>query len=80
MYGMSTKTAQRLIKSNCELKTSEGIERTIDVNYTMKQWTENMIDYLKSAMSYCGCTNLNQFIGKQNLVVQSLAEIIAVNK
>ena len=80
MYGMSTKTAQRLIKSNCELKTSEGIERTIDVKYTMKQWTENMIDYLKSAMSYCGCTNLSQFIGKQNLVIQSPAEIIAVNK
>ena len=80
MYGMSTKTAQRLIKSNCELKTAEGIEKTIDVKYTIKQWTDNMIDYLKSAMSYCGCTMLSQFIGKQNLVVQSPSEIIAVNK
>jgi IMP dehydrogenase/GMP reductase len=80
MYGMSTKTAQRLIKSNNELKTSEGIEKTIDVKYTMKQWTENMIDYLKSAMSYCGCTKLSQFIGKQTLVVQSSSEIFAVNK
>ena len=80
MYGMSTKTAQRLIKSNCELKTAEGIEKTIDVKYTMKQWTDNMIDYLKSAMSYCGCTKLSQFIGKQELVVQSSSEIFAVNK
>jgi IMP dehydrogenase/GMP reductase len=80
MYGMSTKTAQRLIKSNNELKTAEGIEKTIEVKYTMKQWTENMIDYLKSAMSYCDCRTLEQFIGKQELVIQSTSEIFSVNK
>ena len=80
MYGMSTKTAQRLIKSDVPLKTAEGIEKTIDVKYTMKQWTENMIDYLKSAMSYCGSRTLIDFIGKQELIVQSSSEIFAVNK
>ena len=80
MYGMSTKTAQRLIKSDNELKTAEGIEKTIDVKYTMKQWVENMEAYLRSAMSYCNSKTLNNFIGKQTLVVQSSAELYSVNK
>lgn len=80
MYGMSTKTAQRLIKSDSELKTAEGIEKTIKVKYTMKQWVENMIAYLRSTMSYCGCTTLSQFIGNVTLKVQSPSEIYSVNK
>lgn len=80
MYGMSTKTAQRLIKSDNELKTAEGIEKTIDVKYTMKQWVDNMRSYLRSTMSYCNSVTLNQFIGKQTLKVQSPSEIYSVNK
>lgn len=80
IFGMSTKKAQCLIKSDCELKTAEGISKIVDVKYTMKQWTENMIDYLKSAMSYCGARTLMDFIGKQELIVQSSSEIFAVNK
>ena len=80
IFGMSTKKAQSMIKSDVPLKTAEGITKTVPVKYTMKQWTENMIDYLKSAMSYCGCRTLKQFIGKQELIVQSPSEIIAVNK
>jgi hypothetical protein len=80
MYGMSTKTAQRLIKSDSELKTAEGIEKIIEVKYTMKQWVENMEAYLRSAMSYCNSKTLNNFIGKQTLVVQSTAELYSVNK
>ena len=77
---MSTKKAQCLIKSDCELKTAEGISKIVDVKYTMGQWVENMIDYLKSAMSYCGARTLMDFIGKQELIVQSSSEIFAVNK
>jgi IMP dehydrogenase/GMP reductase len=80
IIGMSTKKAQCMIKSDCDLKTAEGISKIVDVKYTMKQWTENMIDYLKSAMSYCGCRNLTQFIGKQTLKVQTNSELFAVNK
>lgn len=80
MYGMSTKTAQRLIKSDNELKTAEGIERTIDIKYTMKQWVDNMRSYLRSTMSYCNSFSLEQFIGKQTLKVQSPSEIYSVNK
>lgn len=80
MYGMSTKTAQRLIKSTNELKTAEGIEKTIDVKYTMKQWVDNMKSYLRSTMSYCDSYSLEHFIGKQILKVQSPSEIYSVNK
>ena len=80
MYGMSTKTAQRLIKSDNELKTAEGIEKTIDVKYTIKQWIENMEAYLRSAMSYCNAKTLEDFIGKQTLKVQSPGEIYSLNK
>ena len=80
IFGMSTKKAQCLIKSDCELKTAEGISKIVDVKYTMAQWVENMIDYLKSAMSYCGSRTLMDFIGKQELIVQSSSEIFAVNK
>jgi hypothetical protein len=80
MYGMSTKTAQRLIKSDNELKTAEGIEKTIEVKYTMKQWVDNMRSYLRSTMSYCNAFSLEQFIGKQTLKVQSPSEIYSVNK
>ena len=80
MYGMSTKTAQRLIKSDNELKTAEGIEKTIEVKYTMKQWVDNMRSYLRSTMSYCDSFSLEQFIGKQILKVQSPSEIYSVNK
>lgn len=80
MYGMSTKTAQRIIKPEAEMKTAEGIEKTVDVTYTMKQWVDNMISYIKSTMSYCGAKTLFDFIGKQRLKVQSNSEIFAVNK
>lgn len=80
VYGMSTKTAQRMIKPETEMKTAEGIEKTVDVTYTMKQWVDNMIAYIKSTMSYCNTKTLFDFIGKQRLKVQSNSEIFAVNK
>jgi len=67
--GMSTKEIQREIKPNDYIKTSEGIIRTIDVEYTVGGWTENFTDYLKSAMSYCDCEDLNSFIGQRNNII-----------
>lgn len=79
-YGMSTKRAQKLIKDTYDLKTAEGISKVVDVKYTMKQWAENMEAYLRSAMSYCNSFNLNDFIGKQKLIINSPSEILGVNK
>jgi IMP dehydrogenase/GMP reductase len=77
---MSTKKAQELIKSNSKKRTSEGTSKEYKVNYTMKQWVDNMEAYLRSCMSYCNCRTLEDFIGNQNLIVNSTSEIAAVNK
>ena len=79
-YGMSTKKAQKLINPNAETKTSEGCTKYIKVKETVKQWSENMIDYFKSAMSYTNKTTLYEFKGKVNFIVNSNCAILAVNK
>lgn len=80
-YGMSTKEAQKARNPKAtKLKTSEGCYKTYKVTHTVNQWTENMVDFLKSAMSYCSCRELSSFIGLVTLKVNSPAEILAVNK
>lgn len=89
LIGMSTKEAQIAIARAEEepreltpdmLKTSEGIATFVDVKYTLKQWLENMMDYLKSGMSYCNCYTLEDFKNNCDLIINSPAEIQAVNK
>ncbi|MFW6219895.1 MAG: IMP dehydrogenase [bacterium] len=60
--GMSTKEAQKAM-GKTSLKTSEGVVRYRDVEYTLTGWMENFNHYLRSAMSYCNAHDLEQFIG-----------------
>lgn len=78
-FGMASADGQKSILGE-KTKTAEGITKYLPVKYTLKGWTENMISYLRSAMSYCNCKTLNEFIGKQDLIVNSISEIQAVNK
>lgn len=78
-YGMASAQGQIAI-SGKKTKTSEGITKYLDVIYTLPQWTQNMKDYIKSAMSYCDCFDIKHFIGTQVCIVNSLGEINAVNK
>ena len=57
---MSTKEVQKKWGRD-DLKTSEGIVKVNPVEYTISQWTENFIDYLKSAMSYTNSRTLEEF-------------------
>ena len=84
---MSTKEAQirgmisrgeKVDKS--KLKTSEGKTIERDVQYTVRQWTENFEDYLRSAMSYTNCRTLEDFKGKCELTVKSRGTMMTVNK
>lgn len=79
-YGMSTAKAQSLINPCSTKKTSEGNFKKLDVKYTMHQWVENMVAYLKSAMSYTNSMALDGFIGKVDFVVNSPNAISIVNK
>ena len=64
--GMSTKGAQ-IALGNKILKTSEGVTRYYDVEYTVPQWIENFESYLRSTMSYCNANSLGNFIGKADI-------------
>lgn len=79
-YGMSTKKAQRLFNPSAATKTSEGCTKYITVKETIQQWSKNMFDYFKSAMSYTNSTTLGTFRGKVDFIVNSAASINAVNK
>lgn len=59
-YGMSTKRAQLEI-GNKSQKTSEGIEVTVPIVYTLQGWCDNFISYLRSAMSYTDSFTLEEF-------------------
>lgn len=65
--GMSTKEVQKEW-GNTELKTSEGVVRYREVEYSLKGWVDNFSAYLRSAMSYSGAVNLNEFIGQAEIV------------
>lgn len=63
--GMSTKEVQKSL-GNTNIKTSEGITKMNEVEFTISSWVENFKHYLSSAMSYTGKKNLYEFIGKVN--------------
>lgn len=78
-YGMSTKRAQMEISGETT-KTSEGIEVTQPVEYTMAQWTDNFISYFKSAMSYTSSFGINDFVGNVETIIVSNNSYNAINK
>lgn len=78
-FGMSTKKAQKMMHKD-NLTTSEGVERKITVDYTMKSWIENFNDYLRSAMSYCNVSKLEDFIGKPILIPISTNSFNLIDK
>ena len=78
-FGMASADGQKSI-SGKKTKTAEGITKYLSVKYTLSGWVNNMESYLKSAMSYNDCKNLTDFKGNQILIVNSIAEINAVNK
>lgn len=70
--GMSTKEVQKSWGKS-DVKTSEGVSRIHEVEYTLSGWVENFTHYLKSAMSYTDAMDLDEFIGQVefNLITQN---------
>lgn len=69
--GMATKEVQKKWGRKT-LKTAEGLKRINNVEYTLKGWTENFEDYLKSTMSYTNSYKLSNFIGHVKYVFISV--------
>ena len=65
--GMSTKEVQKKW-GNLKLKTSEGVVRIREVEYTLEGWVDNFKSYLRSAMSYSDSFTLEEFINNVNLI------------
>ena len=61
-YGMSTKKAQKEF-GNSKLKTAEGIERAVPIEYPISKWSDNFVSYIRSAMSYTGHRDIASFVG-----------------
>lgn len=78
-YGMASKKGQESINGKAD-KTAEGVVKTIEVKYNMASWCENMIDYLRSAMSYCDSETLEEFREKSEVNVISNNTYLSVNK
>lgn len=78
-FGMASADGQIAINGE-KTKTAEGITKYLPVEYTLSGWVENMVSYLRSAMSYTNCKTLKDFIGKPTLIVNSISEIQVVNK
>ena len=57
-YGMASRQGQKDINGGVAEKTAEGIEKTIPITITLSGWVENMIHYLRSAMSYMSVKTL----------------------
>lgn len=60
-YGMSTKIAQAKMNPDAKLKTSEGMVKRQKVEYSIAQWVENEVDYLRSVMSYTNSHDLEEY-------------------
>ena len=78
-FGMASKKAQELMHGE-KIRTSEGIEKIVEVKYALKQWVDNFTDYLRSAMSYTNAKTLNDFITNTDTIVISNNTYMSVNK
>lgn len=59
-YGMASRRGQEDINGE-KTKTSEGVEKIFDCTTNLRKWSENMIAYMQSAMSYTNCLYLDDF-------------------
>lgn len=59
-YGMASRRGQEDINGE-KTKTSEGVEKVFDCTTNLRKWSENMVAYMQSAMSYTNCFYIDDF-------------------
>lgn len=67
-YGMASREGQIDMKGE-KTHTAEGTVKLVKITGTISGWVQNMKDYLRSSMSYCGARSLKEF--KPELVILS---------
>lgn len=78
-YGMASERGQIALNGS-KTKTSEGNMKLLDVTYTMHGWSTNFKDYLRSAMSYIGCTRINDIVECSEVIINSKNASESINK
>lgn len=78
-YGMASERGQIALNGS-KTKTSEGNMKLLDVTYTMHGWSTNFKDYLCSAMSYIGCTRINDIAECSEVIINSKNASESINK
>lgn len=78
-YGMASGKAQTILNGK-KIHTSEGLEKTVEINCNISSWVENLTDYLRSAMSYTGNKTISDFIANTDTVVMSANASLSFNK
>jgi GMP reductase len=68
--GMSTKEVQKEIfgKTSNNVRTSEGITTIVKIKHSILKWVENLDSYMKSALSYSNCNDIDEFRGSQTYI------------
>ena len=71
-YGMASRQGQ-IDMNGSKDKTSEGVCKEIKVTTNIIKWSDNMRDYLKSAMSYLGIKDITS-LNPMNVETYVLSE------
>lgn len=77
-YGMASKEGQIDI-NGIKTKTAEGIVKTLPCTTNINKWVDNMVSYIKSAMSYTNIKSIYQF-DKVTLILISDKTNNSINK
>ena len=67
-YGMSSKRAQK-ITGGSGTKTSEGIDRPVEVKDPIAKWIDNMQSYLRSCMTYTNSHTIKELRENAQVII-----------
>lgn len=67
-YGMSTKRAQRETGGTGN-RTSEGIDKPVEVKYPVSKWVDNMQSYLRSCMTYTNSRSIQELRENAQVII-----------
>ena len=78
-YGMSTRRAQKLSGGNGN-KTSEGIDKPVEVKYPVAKWVDNMQSYLRSCMTYTNSHTIKELRENAQVIILGGSGDVAYRK
>ena len=78
-YGMSTKRAQKETGGTGN-RTSEGIDRPVEVKYPVAKWIDNMQSYLRSCMTYTNSRTIQELRENAQVIILGGSGDVAYRK